>query len=159
GIAEGAPLGEISEEHFDRTFGINVKGALFTVQKALPLLADGASIILTSSIVGSKGFANLSVYSATKAALRSFARTWTTDLKRRGIRVNVVSPGNIDTPGLQGLAQTDSAGLHERYRNQIPLGRVGRPEDIASAVAFLASDESRYITGIELFVDGGVAQV
>jgi NAD(P)-dependent dehydrogenase (short-subunit alcohol dehydrogenase family) len=133
GIAEGAPLGQISEEHFDRTFGVNVKGALFTVQKALPLLAHGASIILTSSVVGSNGFANLSVYNATKAVLRSFARTWTTDLKRRGIRVNVVSPGNIDTPGLQGLARTDSAGLNERYRDQIPLGRVGRPEDIAAA--------------------------
>ena len=159
GIAEGAPLGAISEEQFDRTFGVNVKGALFTVQKALPLLADGASIILTSSIVGSKGFADRSVYSATKAALRSFARTWTTDLKRRKVRVNVVSPGNIDTPGLRGLAHTDSEGLNARFGDQIPLGRVGKPEDIASAVAFLASDESSYITGIELFVDGGFAQV
>ena len=147
GIAEGAPLGAISEEQFDRTFGVNVKGTLFTVQKALPLLPDGASIILTSSIVGSKGFADRSVYSATKAALRSFARTWTTDLKRRKIRVNVVSPGNIDTPGLRGLAQTDSEGLNARFGDQIPLGRVGQPEDIASAVAFLASDESSYITG------------
>jgi NAD(P)-dependent dehydrogenase (short-subunit alcohol dehydrogenase family) len=159
GIAEGAPLGEISEEQFDRAFGINVKGALFTVQKALPLLADGASIILPASVGGSKGFADLSVYSATKAALRSFARTWTTDLKRRKIRVNAVSPGNIDTPALRVLAHTDSAGLSERFRDQIPLGRVGQPEDIASAVAFLASDESSYITGIELFVDGGLAQV
>ena len=159
GIAEGAPLGAISEEQFDRTFGVNVKGTLFTVQKALPLLADGASIILTSSIVGSKGFADRSVYSATKAALRSFARTWTTDLKRRKVRVNVVSPGNIDTPGLRGLAQTDSEGLNARFGDRIPLGRVGKPEDIASAVAFLASDESSYITGIELFVDGGLAQV
>ncbi|MGZ3676995.1 MAG: SDR family oxidoreductase, partial [Ktedonobacterales bacterium] len=159
GIAEGAPLGAISEEQFDRTFGVNVKGTLFTVQKALPLLADGASIILTSSIVGSKGFADRSVYSATKAALRSFARTWTTDLKRRKVRVNVVSPGTIDTPGRRGLAQTDSEGLNARVGDQIPLGRVGTPEDIASAVAFLASDESSYITGIELFVDGGVAQV
>jgi NAD(P)-dependent dehydrogenase (short-subunit alcohol dehydrogenase family) len=159
GIAEGAPLGAISEEQFDRTFGVNVKGTLFTVQKALPLLADGASIILTSSIVGSKGFADRSVYSATKAALRSFARTWTTDLKRRKVRVNVVSPGNIDTPGLRGLAQTDSEGLNARFGDHIPLGRVGKPEDIASAVAFLASDESSYITGIELFVDGGLAQV
>ncbi len=159
GIAEDAPLGAISEKQFDRTFGVNVKGTLFTVQQALSRLADGASIILTSSIVGSKGFADRSVYSATKAALRSFARTWTTDLERRKARVNVVSPGNVDTPGLRGLAQTDSEGLNARFGDQIPLGRVGQPEDIASAVAFLALDESSYITGIELFVDGGLAQV
>ena len=159
GIAEGAPLGAITEEQFDRTFGANVKGALFAVQKALPLLPEGASIILTSSVVGSKGFANRSVYSATKAALRSFARTWTTDLKSRKIRVNVISPGAIDTAGLRGLAKTDSEGLSELYRDRVPLGRVGRPDDIASAVSFLASDESSYVTGIELFVDGGLAQV
>jgi NAD(P)-dependent dehydrogenase (short-subunit alcohol dehydrogenase family) len=159
GIAEGTPLGAIREEEFDRTFGINVKGTLFTVQKALPLLSDGASIILTSSVVGSKGRADRSVYSATKAALRSFARTWTTDLKSRKIRVNVVSPGTIDTPGLRGLLHTDGEGLNEYFRDQIPLGRVGQPEEIASAVAFLASDDSSYITGIELFVDGGYAQV
>jgi len=159
GIAEGAPLGAISEELFDRAFGVNVKGALFTVQKALPLLSDGASIILTSSVVGSKGFASRSVYSATKAALRSFARTWTTDLASRKIRVNVVSPGTIDTPGLRDLSNTDSEGLNELYRDRIPLGRVGRPDDIASAVAFLASDDSSYVSGIELFVDGGLAQV
>ena len=138
---------------------LRVKGTLFTVQKALPLLRDGASIILTSSVVGSKGFADRSVYSATKAALRSFARTWTTDLKSRKIRVNVVSPGAIDTPGLRGLAKTDSEGLNEAYRDRVPLGRVGRPDDIASAVSFLASDESNYVSGIELFVDGGLAQV
>ncbi len=159
GIAEPAPLGAISEDLFDRTFGANVKGALFTVQKALPLLRDGASIILTSSIVGSKGFANVSVYSATKAALRSFARTFTTDLQSRKIRVNVVSPGAIDTPGLRGLANTDGEGLDDRYRGRVPLGRVGRPDDIASAVSFLASDDSSYVSGIELFVDGGLAQV
>ena len=159
GIAEGAPLGDITEEHFDRAFGINVKGTLFTVQKALPLLSDGASIILTSSVVGSKGLPNRSVYSATKAVLRSFARTWTTDLKGRKIRVNVVSPGAIDTPGLQGLAQRNSDGLTELYRDRVPLGRIGRPEDVASAVSFLASDESSYVTGIELFVDGGLGQV
>ena len=159
GIAEGAPLGEITEQHFDRAFGINVKGTLFTVQKALPLLRDGASIILTSSIVGSKGLANRSVYSATKAALRSFARTWTTDLKNRKIRVNVISPGAVDTPGLRGLAQKDGEGLNELYRDSVPLGRVGRPDDIASAVSFLASDESSYVAGTELFVDGGLAQV
>jgi len=159
GIAEGAPLGEITEEQFDRAFRINVKGTLFTVQKALPILRDGASIILTSSVVGSKGLANRSVYSATKAALRSFARTWTTDLKSRKIRVNVVSPGAVDTPGLRELAQRDSEGLNELYRDRVPLGRVGRPDDIASAVSFLASDDSSYVAGIELFVDGGLAQV
>jgi NAD(P)-dependent dehydrogenase (short-subunit alcohol dehydrogenase family) len=159
GVAEGAPLGAVSEELFDRMFDTNVKGTLFTVQKALPLLSDGASIILTSSIVASKGPANRSVYSATKAALRSFARTWTTDLKSRKIRVNVVSPGAIDTPGLRGLAKTNGEGLNERYRETVPLGRVGRPEDIANAVSFLASEDSAYVTGIELFVDGGLAQV
>ncbi len=159
GIAEGAPLGGVSEDMFDRTFGTNVKGALFTVQKALPLLSDGASIILTSSVVGSKGLANRSVYSATKAALRSFARTWTTDLKSRKIRVNVVSPGAVDTPGLRGLAKTDGDGLNELFRDRVPLGRLGRPEDIANAVSFLASEDSTYVTGIELFVDGGMAQV
>ena len=159
GIAEAAPLGDISEDLFDRTFGANVRGALFTVQKALPLLRDGASIILTSSIVGSKGNPGVSVYSATKAALRSFARTFTTDLKDRKIRVNVVSPGAIDTEGLRGLRRTDSDGLNNLYRERIPLGRLGRPDDIANAVSFLASDESSYIAGIELFVDGGFAQV
>jgi len=159
GVADPSPLGEISEALFDRMFGINVKGTLFTVQKALPLLRDGASIILTSSIVGSKGFPNRSVYSATKAALRSFARTWTTDLKGRKIRVNVVSPGAVDTPGLRGLTKKDGDGLNELYRDRVPLGRVGRPEEIASAVSFLASEESSYVSGIELFVDGGLAQV
>jgi len=159
GIAEPAPLGDISEDQFDRTFGANVKGVLFTVQKALPLLPDGASIILNSSIVGSKGFANLSVYNATKAALRSFARSWTTDLQRRKIRVNVVSPGTIDTPGLRGLAHTDGEGLDRLYGDKIPLGRVGQPDEIASAVSFLASADSSYVAGTELFVDGGFAQV
>src|SRR5258708_32380242 len=115
GDRQGAPLGAISEEQFDRTFGVNVKGALFTVQKALPLLPDGASIILTSSMGGSKGFAGRSVYSATKAALRSFARTWTPALKGRQIRVNVVSPGEIDTPGLRHLAQTDTPAFTARF--------------------------------------------
>jgi NAD(P)-dependent dehydrogenase (short-subunit alcohol dehydrogenase family) len=159
GVAEGAPLGEITEEHFDRHFDINVKGALFTVQTALPLLSDGASVILTSSVVGSKGFAGRSVYSATKAALRSFARTWTSDLKKRRIRVNVVSPGATDTPGLRDLSKADGDGLATLYRDRVPLGRVGRPDDVASAVSFLASDDSSYITGTELFVDGGLAQV
>ena len=159
GIAESAPLGDISEDSFDRMFGANVKGTLFTVQKALPLLSEGASVILASSVVGSKGFASRSVYSATKAALRSFARTWTSDLKSRKIRVNVISPGAIDTPGLQGLVNADSATLSAMYRDRVPLGRIGQPDDIAAAVSFLASDESSYVSGIELFVDGGLAQV
>ena len=159
GIGESAPLGGITEEHFDRAFDINVKGALFTVQKALPLLPEGASIILPGSIVGSKGYPARSVYSATKAALRSLARTWTTDLKQRRIRVNVVSPGPIDTPGLRGLARTDSEGLAQQFRDRIPLGRVGQPDDIAKVVVFLGSDDSAYITGAELSVDGGLGQV
>ena len=159
GVAEGAPLGDIREDQFDRMFDVNVKGTLFTVQKALPLLSDGASVILSASVVGSKGFAGRSVYSATKAALRSFARTWTTDLKARRIRVNVVSPGPIDTPGLQGLNGMDSASLGAAYRDRVPLGRLGQPEDIAGAVSFLASSDASFITGAELFVDGGLAQV
>ena len=160
GIAEAAPLGDISEASFDRHFDINVKGALFTVQKALPLLRDGGSIILTSSIVGSKGLPGVVVYSATKAALRSFARTLTTELKSRNIRVNAVSPGTIDTPGLRVLRKADSLeALNAGYRDRIPLGRVGDADEIAKAVTFLASDESSYVAGAELFVDGGFAQV
>jgi NAD(P)-dependent dehydrogenase (short-subunit alcohol dehydrogenase family) len=159
GIAEAAPLGAITEEQFDRGFAINVKGALFTVQKALPLLRPGASIILTSSVVGSKGLPAVSVYSATKAALRSFARTWTTDLRERQIRVNVVSPGTIDTPGLRQLRRVDGEGLNALYGERVPLGRIGRSDEIAAAVVFLASSESSYVAGSELFVDGGMAQV
>jgi NAD(P)-dependent dehydrogenase (short-subunit alcohol dehydrogenase family) len=159
GIAESAPLGEITEDHFDRQFAINVKGALFTVQKAMPLLNDGASVILTSSVVGSKGFAARSVYSATKAALRSFARTFATDLKSRKIRVNAISPGPVDTPALQQLLGTDSAGVAQQNKDRVPLGRVGQPDDIAKVVAFLASDDSAFITGAELGVDGGAGQV
>jgi NAD(P)-dependent dehydrogenase (short-subunit alcohol dehydrogenase family) len=161
GIAKYAPLGSIDEEHFDGIFDINVKGLLFTVQKALPLLPDGASIILNASIVGSKGFAANSVYSATKAAVRSFARTWTTDLKARRIRVNAISPGPIDTEGLRDLVGSVPGG-QERLKNfgsLIPLGRLGSPDEIAKGVVFLASDDSSFITGIELFVDGGLAQI
>jgi len=161
GVAKYAPFGEISEEHYDSIFNINVKGLLFTVQKALPLMPDGASIILNASVVASKGLTANSVYSATKAAIRSFARTWTTDLKARRIRVNAVSPGVIDTPGLNELMGSTEAG-QQRLRtiaNAVPLGRLGTPKEIARAVVFLASDDSGYITGIELFVDGGFAQV
>ena len=161
GVAKYAPLGSITEELYDSIFDINVKGVLFTVQKALPLLSDGASIILTASIVGSKGLAANSVYSATKAAVRSFARTWTTDLKDRHIRVNAVSPGSTDTPGLSDLLASSEVGEQRKkmISNTVPLGRFGTPDEIAKAVVFLASDDASYITGIELFVDGGIAQV
>src|SRR3979490_2200879 len=158
GGAQFAPLGKITEEHYDALFDGNVKGLLFTVQKALPLLPDGASIILNASIVASKAIApEWSVYSATKAAVRSFARTWTTDLKARRIRVNAVSPGLIDTPPWHSIE-----GAEERMKtisSSVPLGRFGTPDEIAKAVVFLASDDSSYITGTELFVDGGFAQV
>src|SRR5437867_13405830 len=161
GVATSAPFGTITEEHYDAIFDINVKGLLFTVQKALPLLPDGASIILNASIVASKGLPANSVYSATKAAVRSFARTWTTDLKSRRIRVNAVSPGAIDTPGLSDLLRTSDVGEQrlKMISNTVPLGRLGKPSEIAKAVVFLASDDSSYITGTELFVDGGFAQV
>ena len=161
GVATYAPLGTITEEHYDSIFDVNVKGLLFTVQKALPLMPDGASIILNASIVASKGLPANSVYSATKAAVRSFARTWTTDLKDRRIRVNAVSPGPIDTPGLKGLVASSGAGEQrlKAMSGSIPLGRLGTPDEIAKAVVFLASDDSSYVTGTELFVDGGMAQV
>src|SRR6266849_6230016 len=161
GVARYASLGKITEELYDSIFGINVKGLLFTVQKALPLLPDGASIILNASIVASKGLSSNSVYSATKAAIRSFARTWTTDLKDRRIRVNAVSPGSIDTPGLNNLVGSSEAGQQrlKALSTVVPLGRLGTPDEIARAVVFLASDDSSYVTGTELFVDGGFAQV
>ena len=161
GVAKYAPLGTITEELYDSIFDINVKGLLFTVQKALPLMPDGASIIVNASIVGSKGFAANSVYSATKAAVRSFARTWTTDLKHHRIRVNALSPGPIDTPGLSDLLASSDTGEQraKMIANTVPLGRLGRPDEIAKAVVFLASEDSSYVTGIELFVDGGIAQV
>jgi len=161
GVAEVSPLGKITEEHYDSIFNINVKGLLFTVQKALALMPDGGSIVLNASIVASKGLPENSVYSATKAAVRSFARTWTTDLKARRIRVNAVSPGPIETPGLNNLVASSGAGEQrlKMISSSVPLGRLGRPDEIAKAVVFLASDDSSYVTGTELFVDGGMAQV
>ena len=161
GVARYAPLGEITEEFYESIFNINVKGLLFTVQKALPLMPDGASVILNASIVASKGLPSNSVYSATKAAVRSFARTWTTDLKDRHIRVNAVSPGSTDTPGLNDLLASSETGQQrlKMISNSVPLGRLGAPDEIAKAVVFLASDDASYVTGAELFVDGGFAQV
>ncbi|HVK08274.1 MAG TPA: glucose 1-dehydrogenase [Gemmataceae bacterium] len=161
GAGEYAPVAEITEAHFDTLFNVNVKGLVFTVQKALPLFRDGGSIILNASIASILGMPAFSVYSATKAAVRSFARGWTTDLKARKIRVNALSPGPIDTPILDGLAPSKAevdqvkAGL----ASQVPLGRMGTPDEIAKAALFLASDDSSFVTGIELFVDGGMAQV
>jgi len=161
GGGEFLPMGQITEEHYDKTFDTNVKGTLFTVQKALPLFVDGGSIILNASTAASTGMEAFSVYSATKAALRSFARNWTLDLKARKIRVNAVSPGAVETPGLTGLAPTADAwnGLKDTLSGMIPLGRLGNPDEIARAVTFLASEDSSFITGIELFVDGGSAQI
>ena len=161
GIGEFAPLGEISEAHFDKIFGINIKGVLFSVQKALPLFQDGGSIILNASIAASKGMEALSVYSATKAAVRSLARTWTVDLKHRKIRVNAVNPGPIDTPIFNGLNQSEEEieQLKKSLITSVPIGRMGSPDEIAKVVSFLASDESSFVTGIELFVDGGMAQI
>jgi NAD(P)-dependent dehydrogenase (short-subunit alcohol dehydrogenase family) len=156
------PLGQITEEQFDDTFDRNVKGVLFTVQKALPLLSRGASVILTGSTTSIQGTANFSVYSASKAAVRNFARSWILDLKDRGIRVNTLAPGVTETPGLVELAGPDKAqqqGLLDYMATQVPLGRVGRPDEIASAAVFLASDAASFVNGIEMFVDGGQAQV
>jgi NAD(P)-dependent dehydrogenase (short-subunit alcohol dehydrogenase family) len=158
GITPQTPLGNITEEDYDSLFNANVKGLLFTVQKALPLMPDGGSIILNASIVASKGFADWSVYSATKAAVRSFARSWTTDLKDRRIRVNALSPGYIDT------APWRSKNVAEIRANimssgAVPLGRFGTSDEVAKVAVFLAADDSSYVTGTELFVDGGVAQV
>jgi NAD(P)-dependent dehydrogenase (short-subunit alcohol dehydrogenase family) len=161
GGGEFAPLGAITEDHFDKTFATNVKGVLFTVQKALPLMRDGGSVILTSSTTGTTGTPAFSVYSATKAAVRNFARNWALDLKDRRIRVNAISPGVTETAGLNDLfgggdqAETIKAGVVAG----IPAGRIGQPEEIANAVLFLASDAASYVNGIELFVDGGVAQI
>jgi NAD(P)-dependent dehydrogenase (short-subunit alcohol dehydrogenase family) len=149
------PIGSITETSFDNTFNVNVRGTLFTVQKALPLLRDGGSIIMTGSIASKKGFPGLSVYNASKAAIRSFARTWTVDLKARKIRVNVISPGTIDTGVFVGVPKE----VKDQFVSLIPMGRIGQPQEIAKAALFLASDDSSFVTGIELFVDGGTAQI
>jgi NAD(P)-dependent dehydrogenase (short-subunit alcohol dehydrogenase family) len=162
GGGSNSPLGSITEEQYDDTFGRNVKGVLFTVQMALPLLVDGASVILTGSTASIVAMPAFSVYGASKAALRSFARHWTLDLKERRIRVNVLSPGPTKTPGLLGLAGDDRAaqqGMLDQMASELPLGRVADPDEIASAALFLASDDSSFVTGAELFADGGQAQV
>lgn len=158
GVSESAAIGGIEEDHVDRVFDINVKGTVFTVQKALPLMSSGGAVVLAGSGAGSKGFTSLSIYSATKAAIRSFARTWTADLKGRGIRVNVVSPGMVLTPAMQTYLR-DNAGAEDWMRQAIPFGRLAQPDEVAKAVLFLASDESSFVGGEELLVDGGFVAV
>lgn len=156
------PMGQITEDHFDDTFNRNVKGVLFTVQKSLPLLAKGASVILTGSTAASTGTAAFSVYAATKAAVRSFARNWILDLKDRNIRINTLTPGPIRTPGLVELAGDDSAqqqGLLDYLASQVPMGRVGEPDEVAKVAVFLASDDASFVNGAEVFADGGLAQI
>lgn len=162
GTGEFAPLGQITEEHFDKQFNVNVRGLLFTVQKALPFLRPGAAIVLNASIAGVTGDPAFSVYSATKAAVRSFARTWCVDLKEKGIRVNTISPGVVPTAGYNtslGLNQEQIDQFVRQASARIPLGRAGTADEIARAVLFLASDDSSYVNGVELFVDGGLAQI
>ncbi|WP_224366686.1 SDR family NAD(P)-dependent oxidoreductase [Hyalangium versicolor] len=161
GTGEFRPLVDVTEEHFDTTFDTNVKGVLFTVQKALPLLREGGSIILNGSNVSIKGSDVLSVYAATKAAVRSFARSWILELKPRKIRVNVISPGPIDTPGLSSLGRNpeEKSQFKSYLPSAIPLGRLGQPDEIAKVVSFLASDDSSFVTGAELFADGGLSQI
>ncbi|MFD7710203.1 SDR family oxidoreductase [Streptomyces sp. NPDC059785] len=161
GGGEFATLEQVTEEHFDATFGANVKGVLFTVQKALPLLNDGASVILTGSTAATTGGEAFGVYGASKAAVRSFSRTWANELKGRGIRVNTVVPGPIETPGINGLApdEEQAAQLRDHLASTVPLGRMGRPAEVASVALFLATAESSFVTGTELYVDGGANQV
>lgn len=161
GLLEKAPIGEIQEEMFDRLFSVNVKGTVFSVQKALPLMKDGASIILMSSTVASKGLGGSSIYAATKAAIRNFARGWATDLKARKIRVNAISPGPIETPGLaSGIPKGVNAGeILSLMASQVPLGRLGNPGEIASVAAFLASDAASFVNGADIHADGGWAQI
>ena len=160
GGGEFARIGEISEQHFDSIFGNNVKGLLFTVQKSLPLFSEGGSIILNGSTAGSSGMENFSVYCASKAAVRSFARSWILDLKGKNIRVNVVSPGPIQTPAIENLAGSEEQAKQfvDSMVPLIPIGRIGQPEEVAAAVVFLASDESSFVNGSELFTDGGMRQ-
>ena len=155
GVAEAFSLENVTEEHFDKLFDLNVKGLVFTVQKALPFLNNNSSIILMGSVAGVKGTPTFGVYGATKAAVRSFARTWSNDLKDRGIRVNTISPGPINTP----IIATLPADTIEKLVSTIPMGRIGKPDEVAKAALFLASDDASFVTGIELFVDGGRAQV
>jgi NAD(P)-dependent dehydrogenase (short-subunit alcohol dehydrogenase family) len=155
GVGDLASIDNVTEDHFDNIFDVNVRGTVFTVKKALPLFSNGGSIIMNGSIAGVKGFAGFGVYSASKAALRSFARTWTVDLKDRDIRVNVLSPGTIDTPILEGLPKE----MIDQMVSLIPRGTMGRPEEIATAALFLASSDSSFVTGTELYVDGGTAQI
>ncbi|MDT0321602.1 SDR family NAD(P)-dependent oxidoreductase [Streptomyces millisiae] len=157
--ASFATLEQVTEEHFDETFGVNVRGTLFTVRKALPLLNDGASVILNASVRADDGVAAFGTYAASKAAIRSFARTWANELKDRGIRVNAVSPGTIDTPGLDAVVAGDTSVTKERFAAQVPLGRIGHPDDVANVVAFLASEQSGFILGANLYVDGGENQL
>jgi NAD(P)-dependent dehydrogenase (short-subunit alcohol dehydrogenase family) len=159
GLLEPTPRQAATPEHFDRTFGTNARGAFFTVEKALPLIKDGGSIILTCSSSWQKGFPGYATYSGTKAALRSFVRTWTTEYASKGIRANVISPGPVETPGLRELFGENAESAKEQFKARIPMRRLGRPEDIAAAAAFLASEESSFITGIDLPVDGGTASV
>lgn len=158
--ASFATLEQVTEEHLDETFGVNVRGTVFTVQKALPLLNDGASVILNSSVRAGDGVAAFGAYAASKAAIRSFARTWANELKGRNIRVNAISPGTIDTPALDGVAGTgdDAAAIKSQFAERVPLGRIGRPDEVANVVAFLASEQSSFILGADLYVDGGEMQ-
>ena len=161
GQAKFVPINEVTEDLYNQTFDTNVKGVFFTVQKALPLIPNGGSILLNASVVSQKGIAAASVYSATKAAVRSFARTWTTDLKDRRIRVNAISPGPIETPIFDtfGGSDKDRQDLKNQFASLVPLGRMGQPDEIAKAAAFLASSDASFVAGVELFVDGGLGQV
>ncbi|MFD7288519.1 SDR family NAD(P)-dependent oxidoreductase [Streptomyces sp. NPDC059863] len=159
GTASFATLEQVTEEHFDETFGVNVRGTLFTVQKALPLLNDGASVILNSSVRADDGVTAFGTYAASKAAIRSFARTWANELKGRGIRVNAISPGAIDTPAVDAVAEGDAPVTKAQFVAGVPLGRIGRPDEVADAVAFLASGRSSFILGANLYVDGGENQI
>src|SRR6201997_3766969 len=159
GVVEPVPTPAVTAEHYDKTFGINARGVYFTVQKALPLMKEGGSIIVNGSGAWQKGIPIYATYSATKAALRSFARTWTAEFAGKGIRTNVISPGPTETPILEGQFGGNTEAMKERFKTMVPMGRMGKPEEIAAAAVFLASDESGFVTGIELAVDGGIAAV